>query len=327
MTCTMTDYRSEAWLESLLGERPYIAYHPRWNALTGSPMASILLHQILYHWWKFGRRPFWKFSAPCATAQPGDTWVEELGVGVREFRRVRAKIARKVSKGASRTQLLEQWLVLYWIDARRLTWYEVNESLLARRLDEIDADGASPDSVRTESDLYVGTKSDPTIRTKGGLCPSTQSGPFHVSTESGLSCSKKKNKNQGGKGMDPSLSKTGDAGRASQETPDGRQDAAAAPGEGCGDAGDGGPDAAAALLWETLLGELRLQVDGATFDRWLARSYGLRLAGGVLQVGVANAAAKDWLEHRLVRLVERTMGYVAPDTRVEFVVEEPWQAF
>jgi hypothetical protein len=133
MTCAMTDDKLETWLESLLGERPYVAYHPRWNGLTGSPLASILLHQILYHWRRFGRRPFYKFTAPCAAARPGDTWVEELGVSEREFRTARGKIACKVRKGDSRARLLEQWLVIYWTDARRRTWYEVNEGLLSRR--------------------------------------------------------------------------------------------------------------------------------------------------------------------------------------------------
>jgi hypothetical protein len=324
MTCAMDDYRSDEWLESLLGERPYMAYHPRWNALTGSPLASILLHQIVYHWWRFGRRPFFKFTAPCPKARPGESWLEELDFSESEFLRARHQIAHKCHKGKSRATLLKQWLVIFWTDAKRFTWYEVNEPLLAQRWSELSEEPntqANPLTadyeIRLNPNPVIGKNGDYEIG-KNADYENRGNADIYVTGETPITCSKKKKNPPNPKWINSSFTEKEEARESEQETPGGTQDPGTAPGKDGADQAE----AAAALLWETLLREMRLQVDGATFDRWLARTHGLRLEQEVLQVRVTNAAAKDWLEHRLAGLVARTLGYMAPGTTVQFVVGE-----
>jgi chromosomal replication initiator protein len=60
-------------------------------------------------------------------------------------------------------------------------------------------------------------------------------------------------------------------------------------------------------LWQTALGQLRLQMTRATFDTWLKSSQGLSLQGDTLVIGVPNAYAKDWIEQRLEPTVQQTL--------------------
>lgn len=60
-------------------------------------------------------------------------------------------------------------------------------------------------------------------------------------------------------------------------------------------------------LWQTALGQLRLQMTRATFDTWLKSSQGLSLQGDTLVIGVPNAYAKDWIEQRLEPTVLQTL--------------------
>ncbi len=63
-------------------------------------------------------------------------------------------------------------------------------------------------------------------------------------------------------------------------------------------------------LWQTALGQLRLQMTRATFDTWLKTSQGLALQGDTLIVGVPNVYAKDWIEQRLEPTVEQTLSSI-----------------
>jgi hypothetical protein len=65
-------------------------------------------------------------------------------------------------------------------------------------------------------------------------------------------------------------------------------------------------------LWEQILGDLQLQMARATFDQWLRGSELLDLRrpqAGVarLVVQVTSPYALDWLEHRLIPLIQRTV--------------------
>jgi hypothetical protein len=65
-------------------------------------------------------------------------------------------------------------------------------------------------------------------------------------------------------------------------------------------------------LWEQILDELQLQMTQATFDQWLRGSELLELRqpeAGVAQlvVQVCSHHAVDWLEHRLKRVIRRTV--------------------
>lgn len=83
--------------------------------------------------------------------------------------------------------------------------------------------------------------------------------------------------------------------------------------------------------WKAALGELEMQMTRATFTTWLQGTRALSWDGGDFVVGVRNDFAKDWLENRLLDLIERTLfSVVSPNAsssdagdrslRVRFVV-------
>jgi hypothetical protein len=78
-----------------------------------------------------------------------------------------------------------------------------------------------------------------------------------------------------------------------------------------------------AVLWRAALAELQLQMTQATFDTWLKGSELVRCEGETFVVGVANTYAKDWLEHRLLPVITRTLARRAGHpVGVEFVAPE-----
>ena len=113
-------------------DRNMISYRPRWNAVTGSVNATILLQQIIYRW---RGKPFYKFAEPCQHPdyRPGDSWREELGMGLYEFRNARGLIGSRTSRGI----MDEEALISFWMDGYRRTWYMLNEALLIKKLKEM----------------------------------------------------------------------------------------------------------------------------------------------------------------------------------------------
>ncbi len=74
-------------------------------------------------------------------------------------------------------------------------------------------------------------------------------------------------------------------------------------------------------VWQTVLGELQLQLTKATFDTWLKDTVGIACEDGAFVVGVRNAYAKDWLENRLYAHAARTLSRILNRTvEVRFVV-------
>lgn len=118
-------------LRILAEDRETIAYRPRLRALTGSVTATILLQQIIYWAQRLEWKPFYKFNQPCGhdAYQTGDSWCEELGMSYDEFRTARDKIARKVRKGEV-DEALRRSAIIYWTDADRKTYYQVNPEIL-----------------------------------------------------------------------------------------------------------------------------------------------------------------------------------------------------
>jgi len=75
-------------------------------------------------------------------------------------------------------------------------------------------------------------------------------------------------------------------------------------------------------VWQAALGELQMQLTGATFDTWLRRSSVIAFEGDTLVVGVQNEYAQDWLEHRLLSTVQRTLtGIIGHVVTVRFVAQ------
>jgi hypothetical protein len=80
-------------------------------------------------------------------------------------------------------------------------------------------------------------------------------------------------------------------------------------------------------VWKTTLGELQLQMPRETFDTWLRSSvlfeFDETTSPVTYTIGVANVYAREWLEHRLKKVVLRTLGQVArAAVEVGFVVVE-----
>jgi chromosomal replication initiator protein len=78
-----------------------------------------------------------------------------------------------------------------------------------------------------------------------------------------------------------------------------------------------GPQAA----WQATLNELELQMTRATFNTWLKDAHLLSCDDDCYVVGVQNAYAKDWLEHRLHDTIFRTLTAVSDSAAgLRFVV-------
>ena len=77
----------------------------------------------------------------------------------------------------------------------------------------------------------------------------------------------------------------------------------------------------AARIWSAALGELQLQMTQATFETWLRDSKLVKYEDGTFVIAVKNGYAKDWLEHRLLATIKRTLARLADRTvAVRFVV-------
>ena len=74
-------------------------------------------------------------------------------------------------------------------------------------------------------------------------------------------------------------------------------------------------------IWSAALGELQLQMTQATFDTWLRDSRLLKYEDGTFVIAVKSGYAKDWLEHRLLAVIKRTLARLTGRTvEVRFVV-------
>lgn len=74
-------------LQLLAADHEILLYRKELNIITKKVTATILLQQIIYWHSKMGG-PFYKFIEPCKNAayKEGDSWCEELGFSVKEFR-------------------------------------------------------------------------------------------------------------------------------------------------------------------------------------------------------------------------------------------------
>jgi chromosomal replication initiator protein len=77
-------------------------------------------------------------------------------------------------------------------------------------------------------------------------------------------------------------------------------------------------------LWQAALGELQLQMTHATFDTWLRGSRVIASEGDRLTVHVRHAYAVDWLQNRLLPVIQRTLRHLAgPNVQVSFTTQAP----
>lgn len=75
--------------------------------------------------------------------------------------------------------------------------------------------------------------------------------------------------------------------------------------------------------WQSVLGQLQLDMPKASFDTWVRDTRPLTFESGMLTVAVPNAYARDWLESRLASTVSRLLiGILNTNAAVSFVVAQ-----
>jgi len=75
--------------------------------------------------------------------------------------------------------------------------------------------------------------------------------------------------------------------------------------------------------WQSVLGQLQMEMPRASFESWVRDSKAVRYDGNTLSVGVRNVYTRDWLESRLQSTVERLLvGIMNAHVYVVFVVGE-----
>ncbi|WKZ45912.1 MAG: DnaA N-terminal domain-containing protein [Anaerolineales bacterium] len=73
--------------------------------------------------------------------------------------------------------------------------------------------------------------------------------------------------------------------------------------------------------WESVLGQLQLDMPRASFDTWVRDTELLSFEDGVMTVSARNVYARDWLESRLTSTVQRLLiGILNQSVSVRFVV-------
>jgi hypothetical protein len=84
---------------------------------------------------------------------------------------------------------------------------------------------------------------------------------------------------------------------------------------------------AAKSLWEQVKGELKSDLDRATFDTWVRDAEGLTLADNVLTVGVANDYARSFLEKLIGSMAARYVAALleTSDAQVRFVTIQDFE--
>ncbi len=75
--------------------------------------------------------------------------------------------------------------------------------------------------------------------------------------------------------------------------------------------------------WQTVLGQLQMEMPRASYDTWVRDTKPLSYDEGLLTIGVRNAYARDWLESRLSSTVSRLLiGIMNRTVDVKFIVSQ-----
>jgi len=78
-----------------------------------------------------------------------------------------------------------------------------------------------------------------------------------------------------------------------------------------------------AQAWQSILGQLQLEMPRVSFETWVQHTHVARYDGNTLTVTAGNQYACDWLESRLTSTIERMLvGILNQEVRVVFVVAD-----
>ncbi len=76
-------------------------------------------------------------------------------------------------------------------------------------------------------------------------------------------------------------------------------------------------------VWQSVLGQLQMEMPRASFDTWVRDARPLHFENGLMTVGVRNAYARDWLESRLADTISQILTEIADsNVSVRFVVAQ-----
>lgn len=105
-----------------------IAYRPSLKNIAGSTNGAIILQQIAWFWYSNKEKPFYKFIQRCdhIDYRDGDSWCEELNFSYSEFTTAVAKFAFKIEAGFKKSEAEKQFIVIFWTDSDRKTWWQFN---------------------------------------------------------------------------------------------------------------------------------------------------------------------------------------------------------
>jgi len=82
----------------------------------------------------------------------------------------------------------------------------------------------------------------------------------------------------------------------------------------------------ASEIWETVLGELQIQVNKPNYETWLRNTIGLSFQNNCFTVGVPNAFVGEWLNKHLRSLIAKALAAITnTDIKVQFSVYAPKQ--
>src|ERR687891_915258 len=73
--------------------------------------------------------------------------------------------------------------------------------------------------------------------------------------------------------------------------------------------------------WQSVLGQLQMEMPRASFDTWVRDTRPVSYHDGTLTISVRNAYARDWLENRLASTISRLLlGIMNVSVAVNFIV-------
>jgi len=292
-------------LDLIADDYQMISYRPRWNKVTGSVNATILLQQIIYRWVNHGRRPFYKFQEPCEhpACRPGDSWCEELGFSRYEFQGARKLIAVKTKQ-----TIAPDAFVSYWMDGQRKTWYALNETAVVKALSDLYPEDDPPVGVQTEPQLdhnlsRKNQDSTPHLSGKNRDSKPFLSGKNRDSTPSYLG------KTEIAIAEKPRYLTTKDNNIGDVKTKD--------------DFFDSNLAKKTKSIWDAALGDLQMQMTKSSFSNLLAGSQ-LRIdPDGRIWIITRSDYSADWINFRLTEVIKRTLAPLLPfsPTHIQAVSE------
>lgn len=166
-----------------------LKYCPDLNPITGSVTASLLMCQLEYWFDKTRNKPFYKFLEPCADEcyKVGDSWVEELGFSIFEFRTAFSKIGKvyqsKTDYMKSKNKFEGKFYLSYRDRIKKRTYYLRNTRAVSKLLLSLQSQcGYSEDYTPNtnsitksyiDSDISTYTLSNTSSDTSSHTSPST----------------------------------------------------------------------------------------------------------------------------------------------------------